>query len=239
MKSRSTKTVSIFKDKSFRFTVMLGLLLASIIIILALSIGDEAGNFVVQVESGNVTKTLSITENLEDPESLTDRIVTQGIKNISDNAPQLFMPNGLDDVKEMVKKPGVNLEYRDLYIYTFYVVNTCNQDINIQFDMKITSVYNNLDKAIRIMTYNETTESLNIYQAEDEIEKDYVHYKYQPTLFVDDKTAYNETCILRSNEEENHYIKYSVFIWIEGEDPECNDDLYLGAIKLQLDVNVL
>ena len=57
--------------------------------------------------------------------------------------------------------------------------------------------------------------------------------------FVDDKTAYNETCILRSNEEENHYIKYSVFIWIEGEDPECNDDLYLGAIKFQLDINII
>lgn len=238
MRSRSLKTVSIFKDKSFQITLMIGLLLASIIIILALSIGNEAGNFVIQVESGNVTKSLSITENLEDSNSLTDRLVTDGIRNISDNAPQLFMPNGLQDVKDMVQKPGVNLEYHDLYIYTFYVVNTCNQDINVNFNMKITSVYNNLDKAIRIMTYNETTEAINIYQAKDDIEKDYIHYIYQPTLFEDDKNAFNETCILKSNEEDVHYIKYSVIVWIEGEDPECNDDLYLGAIKFQLDINV-
>ena len=236
---RSLTTVSIFNSTSFKITALVALFLTSLIIILALSIGNEAGNFVVQVESGNISKTLSITEDLDDEMSLTDRLVTSGIRNISDNAPQLFMPNGIDDVKEMTEEPGLNLVYKDLYIYTFYVVNTCEQDLNLEFNMKITTVHNNLDKAIRVMTYNETTEKLNIYQARDEIEKEYIHYQYQPQLFVDDKTVFLENSTLKSNEEENHYIKYSIFIWIEGEDPECNESIYLSAIKFQLEIKVL
>ena len=236
---RQVKTVSIFKNTSLKITALIGLFLSSLLIIIALSIGNEAGNFVVQVESGTVTKSLSITENLEDDTTYVDRIVTSGIKNISDNAPQLFMPNGLSDVKNLCKRPGINSSDPDLYVYTFYVVNTCDQDINLEFNMKITTVHNNLDKAIRIMTYNETNESINIYQAKDEVEKDYIYYKYQPKLFIDDTTAFTETYTLKSNEVDNHYIKYSVFIWIEGEDPDCNESIYMSAIKLQLDIKVL
>jgi hypothetical protein len=235
----SFKHVSIFQSLSFKITALVALFLSSVIIILALSIGNEAGNFVVQVESGNVTKSLAITETLEDDLTYKDRIVTSGIKNISDNAPHLFMPNGISDVKEMTESSGVNLSYPDLYVYTFYVVNTCDQDINLEFNMKITSVHNNLDKAIRVMSYNETEESLNVYQARDEIEKEYIYYEYQPQLFVDDKTVYKQNYTLKSNEEDNNYIKYSVLIWIEGEDPECNEKIYLSAIKFQLDINVL
>ena len=233
------KHVSIFNTLSFKITSLVALFLSSLIIILALSIGNEAGNFVVQVESGSVTKSLSITEDLEDITTYKDRIVTSGIKNISDNAPQLFMPNGISDVKEMTQDTGVNLSYPDLYVYTFYVVNTCDQDINLEFNMRITTVHNNLDKAIRVMSYNEVDESLNIYQARDEIEKEYIYYEYQPQLFVSDKTVYQQQYTLKSNEEENNYIKYSILIWIEGEDPECNEQIYLSAIKFQLDIRVV
>ena len=239
MRGRQLKTVSIFSSLSFKITALVALFLSSVVIIIALSIGNEAGNFVVQVESGNVTKSLSITENLEDDSTYTDRIVTQGLRNISDNAPQLFMPNGISDVKELTKITGVNTIDPNLYVYTFYIVNTCDQDINLQFNFTITSVYNGLDKAVRIMSYNETSESVNIYQARDEIEKEYVHYKYQPQLFVDDRLVYEENYTLLSNASEQPYIKYSVLIWIEGEDPECNEDLYLSAIKFQLDIDVL
>ena len=238
MARNTFKTISIFQSTSFKITALVGLFLSSLLIILALSIGNEAGNFVVQVESGNVTKSLSITENIEDETTYKDRIVTTGIKNISDNAPQLFMPNGLDDIKEMTKASGVNTSYPDLYIYTFYVVNTCDQDINLEFNMKITTVHNNLDKAIRVMSYNETNEKINIYQARDTVDKDYIYYEYQPQLFLDDKTVYKEYCTLKSDGEEK-YIKYSILIWIEGEDPECNEDIYLSAIKFQLDIDVL
>ena len=239
MAKGSFKYVSIFKSLSFKITALVGLFLSSFVIILALSIGNESGNFVVQVESGNVTKSLAITETLEDDSTYKDRIVTTGIKNISDNAPQLFMPNGISDIKEMTKPSGVNLSIPDLYVYTFYVVNTCDQDINLEFNMKITSVHNNLDKAIRVMSYNETNESINVYQARDEIEKEYKYYEYQPQLFVDDDTVYQQNYTLKSNEKDNNYIKYSILIWIEGEDPECNEEIYLSAIKFQLDINVL
>jgi hypothetical protein len=149
------------------------------------------------------------------------------------------MPNGLADVKELTKEPGINSEDPNLYVYTFYVVNTCGQDINLEFNMNITTVHNNLDKAIRVMSYNETAESLNIYQARDEIEKEYADYKYQPKLFLSDDKVYKETYTLSSSEGEDKYIKYSVLIWIEGDDPECNESIYLSAIKFELDIVVL
>jgi hypothetical protein len=232
--------VTLFNNTSVKITALVALFLASLLIILALSIGNEAGNFVVQVESGDVKKTLSITENLEDDTTYVDRLVTSGIKNISDHAPKFFMPNGLSDVKELTKNPGINSEDPNLYCYTFYVVNTCGQDINLSFNMNITTVHNNLDKAIRVLTYNETAEKLNIYQARDEVEKEYRDYIYQPKLFESDDRVCSEQYTLQAGEgTNNNYIKYSVLIWIEGDDPECNEQIYLSAIKFELEVVVL
>ena len=55
--------VTIFRSKAFMFTLMIGLFLTSFLIIVAMLLGNQSGNFVIQVENGDVNKSISITDD--------------------------------------------------------------------------------------------------------------------------------------------------------------------------------
>ncbi|MCR5349579.1 MAG: hypothetical protein K6E20_02665, partial [Acholeplasmatales bacterium] len=38
--------------------------------------------------------------------------------------------------------------------------------------------------------------------------------------------------------EAGNYLKYSVFFWLEGKDPDCDEDILAGTIKFDLTVAV-
>jgi hypothetical protein len=39
--------------------------------------------------------------------------------------------------------------------------------------------------------------------------------------------------------DEGSYIKYSVFVWVEGWDPQCTEDLYRSTIQFELKIKVI
>ena len=56
------KFISVFKSKSFKWILLLTLLVTSILIILVMLLGTQSGNFVVKVESGDANKSIAITD---------------------------------------------------------------------------------------------------------------------------------------------------------------------------------
>lgn len=59
------KFVSLFNSKAFKFALMVGLLIASVLIAIAVLLGRQAGNFVIRVQEGDVTKSIAITDQME------------------------------------------------------------------------------------------------------------------------------------------------------------------------------
>ena len=54
--------------------------------------------------------------------------------------------------------------------------------------------------------------------------------------WIDPKTVMKEeSAILKSGEK----VKYTVVIWLEGDDPECVDDILGGEVKLSMKFNVI
>lgn len=236
--------VSLFKNRAFQTAMLIGLFLTSVLIIVAMLLGNESGNFVIQVESGDIEKSIGITENLEE-NVYPKKITVQGMKGISDNTPAYFLGNNyqeqLTTLKTLTAEPGRKVFNENLYVYTFYVVNTGNGALNIEFSMKISNITRNMDAAVRVMTYNETDEIINIYQKRDTVDVNYEKYFIQGTTeFLNENTAYSERAVIRSGTvEEKGYVKYSVLYWLEGQDPECVDDIKEGTIKFGLDVKVV
>lgn len=240
------KTVSLFKRLSFKITLLAAFFFTSAIIAVALLMGSQSGNFVVQVQSGDIETSIAITESLNDISTYGDKITTDGIGNISNNTALYFMNDGVEDLKEITANTGVNKELVDLYCYTFYVANTGDSIVNIEFEMNIAQVTKGLDKAIRVMSFNEKTGKYTIYQAIDEPDWEYPSYETigQPKMFKDDRTVYTEQDYLLpmspgNLNEEGSYIKYSVFVWVEGWDPQCTEDLYRSTIQFELTIKVI
>ena len=156
------------------------------------------------------------------------------------------MNDGVEDLKEIAANTGVNKELVDLYCYTFYVANTGDSIVNIEFEMNIAQVTKGLDKAIRVMSFNQKTGKYTIYQAIDEPDWEYPSYESigQPKMFKDDRIVYTEQDYLLpmspgNLNEEGSYIKYSVFVWVEGWDPQCTEDLYRSTIQFELTIKVI
>lgn len=223
--------VSLFKKPAILISALVALFLASLIIIIALFMGQESGNFVIQVESGNVRKSIHITENLESG-NFESRLEAGGITGLSDSTYTRFM--GRKDFYT-----NVNGMYADkdlhVYAYTFYILNDCAESLDVKATMYYSNVTNNLDKAIRVMTITTQGNLERCYQLEDEQEVDYgASY---PTIinFANKGVAYEEDYL---SFEPNETMKYTILIWIEGKDPECTDQLQLGTIRFTLKLSI-
>lgn len=252
------KIVSLFKNRAFYVTLLIGLFLTSVLIIAAMWLGQESGNFVIRIQNETNERTISLSES-EDPtdtSTYVERLTTKGIGNFHDTTLSYFLHSNSEDsdLKELTSNIGVNndaIETKDengdviqssLYCYTFYIVNTSQSSFYVDVQMTYSGISKNLDEAIRVLTYNGS--DINIYQKADDEEIDYVEkYKYYKSAenFVSDKVAYNEQLLLGQgnvSDRNSKYVKYSVLFWLEGYDPDCTDAILGGAIKFELTISV-
>ncbi len=249
------KFVSLFKKTSFKVIVFIALLATSGLIATAMLLGNEAGQFVIRVRDENLDKSVALTTDLENEDSYTSTLQAPGKTGIADYSASLFIKLGYDDLDAITATTGLYTnDTSSLYAYTFYIVNTTPDGSNVGVDvsMKYSKISNGVDKAARIMTYAYSTNTSvpEIYQAADDVEVDYVKdygYVIEPTLFeqedVNGGTVFtNQHYTIGTTASESatkiNYMKYSVFFWLEGYDPDDNDDILGGTIKFDLTVSV-
>ena len=240
--------VTIFKSRAFKISLMIGLFITSALIILAMLLGNAAGNFVIQVESGDLAKSIAITDK-EDDKVYTNRLVTPGMVGMTNTTPRYFLGGDTYRVQEPILKKlteplGQTITDETVYIYTFYIVNTGTGALNINLRMNYSNVEKEFDEVIRVLTYNEEEEDVHIYQKADTADHIYQYYPFTPEPFENTTTGivYNERTFISATAEgssEPSRIKYSVFFWIEGQDPECDARVYDGTIKFSLDISIV
>ena len=107
--------------------------------------------------------------------------------------------------------------------YTFYVKNKSTDTLSYSVTIDIKSVIKDIDEAIRIAMYRNG-------------EKE-VFAKRTPTGDIEIGTTPFETNTKVMNKlfdgfEPDAVDKYTVVIWLEGDDPECLNNLIGGEIKM-------
>ena len=120
---------------------------------------------------------------------------------------------------------------RDYIAYTFYLVNAGEQALAYEYEVKFSNVTNSLDEAIRLRLY----------------------VNGEPTLYAKTRSDgggaepgttefYSDTVMARgriSNLQPGEVTKYTVVIWLEGNDPDCIDWLIGGTMKVEMDMSVV
>ena len=110
--------------------------------------------------------------------------------------------------------------------YTFYAENMGQDTINYWTTIKIDDVVKNVDEAIRVMLFkngNKVTYAKN-NRTTGQPEPDTVPFKDDDTVMLE----------LSENFKVGDIDKWTVVIWVEGDDPECKDDLIGGEIKMHM-----
>lgn len=117
---------------------------------------------------------------------------------------------------------------RNYLAYSFYVENIGDTIADYWSEIIVDDVIKNVDEAVRIRIYKND---------------DYVTYAKLSNTGAPEKetTPFTSDTLVTSDHVENFKpgdkIKYTVVLWLEGSDPECNDNVLGGEFKVHMEFN--
>ncbi len=112
--------------------------------------------------------------------------------------------------------------------YTFFVENTGSETANYYSEIVIDDVIKNVDEAVRIRVYKNDEQTTYAKMSARDLPET------NTTPFLEDKlVAFDGNYGLNPGDID----KYTVVLWIEGSDPECNDNILGGEIKISMNFN--
>jgi len=131
--------------------------------------------------------------------------------------------------------------------FTFYLKNESKSPIVYTRNLQILNCENELDECLRVMIIRNDTEYFyyakgkkdtdneheDVYYLDDHIPAS-SYMKIDATPFESTESVFNE---LQTEVGVGQIDKYTVVIWIEGSDPECNDDKLSGLVKFKMVFN--
>lgn len=185
---------------------------------------QNAGTFTVTATHKDMILyglTLSETKQLIRPKTTLRADPVKNMWNIT----QTDIPTNLDS-----KDGSHNGE--DYLAYTFYVKNTGDARLNYRAAIDITNLHLNVDRAIRVKIYLNGQATLFAKRKSDNSGRP----EEGTTPF------YAETRIVNypvRNIEKGKSDKYTVVIWLEGEDPDCVNNILGGSIKMVMRIAAL
>jgi hypothetical protein len=182
---------------------------------------NKAGNFTVWIsdEDENLI-TLSDTADFAKCSTMLEADIIPQMDNIT----KAWMPEDLAEIDGCHN--GEN------YIaYTFYLKNAGSNEIDYTTTMDIHAVTKAADHAVRVMVIKNGEETVyaKAQKGSTEPEPDTVAFASNTKVFENTTGEFESGAV----------DKYTVVIWLEGNDPECVDNIRGGVVKMSMNFKVL
>lgn len=216
-----TEAKSIYKRKLLTrvsLLVVAFLLLFLSILYGVLYIINTKGNFTISLDpnlKANKSIVISPTSDFAD----TPMFLKSDALDYMDNISETWLPLDLDQVEG--EHNGNNY-----LAYTFFVKNDGEEKSNYRVVLNILSVIKNVDEAVRVKLYFNGEETL--YAKKNSTSGD---AEANTTAFISDTQVLN---FLREDFEADEVDRMTVVIWLEGDDPDCVDNILGGEMKMEL-----
>ena len=183
----------------------------------------ESGSFTVTVNKVEMTKyalTLSESPDMSKMTSNLNAEIHESITNIAEET----IPANVDMVD------GVH-NGQNYIAYTFYLQNRGEFEIPVEYAVNMTNITSGLDEAIRLKLYVNGEPTVYAKTRSDGTgpEKGTVEF------YSSNVMAKGRIDILKPGE----IVKFTVVLWIEGNDPDCLDPLIGGQIKAEMNINAV
>ncbi|MDD5865978.1 MAG: hypothetical protein PUD07_05845 [bacterium] len=211
------KRNNIFKILKLGLTILFVVLIFAFII---LSVVYKGGKFTISLDSrlANDSKIVIYEDN----------VIKEGQRKLSARDIE-FMDNiSIDWIPKDIDNYNGSHNGENYIAYTFYIENEGKEIINYWYSIIIDDVIKNVDEASRVMIYlnGEKTiyAKLNSYTGKEETDT---------KAFFDKKTAVLEQ---RKDFSPGMIDKFTIVIWLEGDDPDCTDNLLGGEIKMHMEI---
>ena len=227
--SRTAKEVRNYRVRMKLLTLLLIMLVTFTgVIYIAAVLYERSGSFTVSVgkyEMFDYGLSLSESKDMTRPTSNLNAQITEKMTNISG-----------DTIPENVHMIDGAHNGRDYIAYTFYVQNAASAEKNVEvsydYEIKMSGISNGLDEAIRLRLY-----------VDDEEPVTYAKTKSDGSGAEPGTTEFASASVMARGRIDNFKpgdkTKYTVVIWIEGNDPECIDWLIGGKMKIEMNISIV
>jgi hypothetical protein len=178
------------------------------------------GQYAVSIVSeDNDTRAIALSETVD----FTNPTTTLNCTGISEmtNISEASLPLNLDDTDG-------SHNGKHYIAYTFYVKNVGTKTINLVEKMSIDSALLGADAAIRVRVYKNGQATTYAKMGADGMPE------YGTTPFKGVDVFSTKTEAMASND----IVKYTIVIWLEGNDPECLDNVRGGAVRLSMSFTI-
>ncbi len=213
----------IYKRELYKRIVKISFLLLLIfisIIYLVLYIVYEGGRFTVSLDQNLANRKNVYLSESGKASGKSWKLSAETI-DYMDNITLSWIPDDIDT--ESVGSHNGN----NYIAYTFYVINAGNETVHYWYEMDIDDTILNVDEAVRVMIIRNGERT--VYAKKSKVTGG-AEEGTKP--FASDSVAVLEQ---RKSFKPKAKDRYTVVIWIEGNDPECKNDLLGGEIKLHMD----
>lgn len=224
-KNEDTMTVKkITKRKTRLKKIKLSLCVILVLLILLyiiLTLIYKEGRFTISLDKNlRLNKGIVLFENSQTKE-FKDELVADQIQ-FMDNISIKWIPENINNEAE-------GSHNGDNYIaYTFYIQNNGDASINYWSEILIDDVVKDVDEAVRVMVF--LNDSRTVYAKLNSVTG-------KPEQ--DTEPFYSNECVMlkeRKDFKPGDTDKFTIVVWLEGDDPDCVNALLGGEIKMHMDI---
>lgn len=181
----------------------------------------QDGSFTVTLD-GNADNRKNVF--LSETGDLTDMSIKLSAKSLD------YIDNiSVNWIKEDVDTEADGSHNGDNYLaYSFYVINYGNETVNYWYQVNLLDIVKNVDEAVRIRLYlngHETTYA-KLNQTTNTPESG-------TTAFYSESIPVLE---VRENFKPGEKDCFTIVVWLEGDDPDCIDDIIGGELKMEMNI---
>ncbi|MBQ2835277.1 MAG: hypothetical protein IJE68_00340 [Clostridia bacterium] len=208
------------KLKVVKMSILI-MLMSLIIMYFLLRIVFESGYFTISLDPAFAQESgLVMYEKIS--EKYERKILKATRVDFMDNISVKWLPENIHEMGEGSHNG------KNYLAYTFYLENMGSDTINYWYQIIVDDVIKNVDKAIRIMIYRNGERT--IYARPNEATG---NAENGTEKFYSDLEPVLES---RKGFEPGQIDKFTVVIYLEGDDPDCIDALIGGEMKMHMDI---
>lgn len=181
------------------------------------------GSFTVKIDKYDMVRqglTLSETPDYDITQAVLNSDIVYNMTNISG-----------EDIPENIDQVNGAHNGENYIAYTFYLINSGDDTISYTGEMNIENVTKNVDEAIRVAIYKNGEK---VVYGKTKSNGGGMEGDCDDTFLSSTKVMQ----IRREKFESKAKDKYTVVIWLEGNDPDCIDDIVGGTIKFGMNFTI-
>lgn len=193
------------------------------------------GDLVISVENGAAKEGIVISESLNEDGSAADPVLQLSAQNVEEvtNITYDWLPTDLDTEADG-EHNGENY-----LAYTFYLSNNGSETLSYDSTLQFTGIAKNADEALRVMIYKNSEPTIYAQVNRDKSQlEEIVNFEFvegADDMNLEDYVIMNDTT---DDIKPGDTVKYTIVTWIEGNDPECINDIMGGYVKMQWFFNI-